>query len=93
MNIPLANVFVDDPTMRKREDFETLLMALISDLRQTQPPARRLQLRADSEALLSKWLELTGQEASQEEIEARIRDRNEARRWKAEKWEPLAVKF
>jgi hypothetical protein len=79
---------LDDPTMRKREEFETLPMLLISDLRQTQPPARRAQLQKDSEALLTRWLDLTGQSAERDDVEARIRDRNEARRWKADKWEP-----
>ena len=88
MPITLTDVFSEDPTMRKRDRFEKALMALIAELRRTQPPARRLQLRHDSEELLRDWLDLTGQEASMAEVEERIALAVQARSYQVEKWEP-----
>lgn len=88
MPITLTDVFAEDPTMRKRDQFEKTLMVLIAELRRTQPPARRAQLRHDSEKLLTDWLDLTRQEASKEEIEQSIALAVQARSYKVEKWEP-----
>jgi hypothetical protein len=88
MTITLIDVFAEDPTMRKREAFESRLMSMIAELRRTRPPARRAQLRADSESLLNDWLDLTGQQASKEETEQRIAYAVQARSYKTEKWEP-----
>jgi hypothetical protein len=74
--------------MRKREAFERELMCLVAELRRTRPPARRLQLRADSERLLDAWLELTGQQDRKGETEERIAYAVQARSYRAEKWEP-----
>ena len=84
----MTDPFPQDPTMTKRDDFQARLILLLADLRMTQPPARRTQLRADCDRLLHQWLDLTGQQMTEAEVEALVQERNANRRWKPERWEP-----
>jgi hypothetical protein len=83
----LIDAFDEDPTMRKRAEFESELFCLIASLRQ-KPSAPKKQLVKDSEALLEKWIELTNQGFRKTEINERIEYSVRSRSFKYEKWIP-----